>query len=178
MYLFIGVMIEPKSFKIKVDGKAKTIDTVVDTDQTQKISEGADPAVNETIFEPRTKNRFLVKLLDQNQNEIIPSYLIREIQRPVIYIDEFLKTPRYSQISISIYEAASISLAKILNPQIGNKFNINLQILGPVGDVLENWYFENVCLTRLEYSNCNWSNTDLAYINVLFDIIDTKIKID
>ena len=58
------------------------------------------------------------------------------------------------------------------------KFNINLQILGPVGDVLENWYFENVCLTRLEYSNCNWSNTDLAYINVLFDIIDTKIKID
>jgi hypothetical protein len=178
MYLFIDAMIEQRSFKIKVDGKAKTIDTVVDTDQTQKILEGADPDVNENIFEPRTKNRFLVKLLDQNQNELIPSYLIREIQRPEIYMDEFQETPRYSQISIGIYDSASINLAKILNPQIGNKLNINLQILGPVGDVLENWYFENVRLTTIQYSNFNWANDDLAYINVFFDTKTATIKID
>jgi hypothetical protein len=171
-------MIEQKSFKIKVDGKPKTIDTVVDTDQTQKISEGADPAVNEAIFEPRIKNRFLVKLLDQNNNELIPSYLIKEIQRPDIYRDEFASTPQYSTMSLGLYDPISISVAKILTPQVGNKLNINLQILGPIGDTIENWYFTDVVLTTIQYSNFNWSNDDLAYINVFFDTNHATITIN
>lgn len=170
-------MIEQKSFKVKVGGNPKTIDTVVDT-QTQPISDGANPGINGTIFEPRTKNRFLVKLFDQNQIELIPSYLIKEIQRPEIYIDELKTTPQYSQISINIYDSVSISLAKILNSQIGNKLNIHLQILGPAGDVIENWYFKNICLTTIQYSNFDWSNDDLSYINVIFDTKNATIKID
>ena len=71
MYLFIDAMIEQRSFKIKVDGKAKTIDTVVDTDQTQKILEGADPDVNENIFEPRTKNRLSWNFFQLTNRKII-----------------------------------------------------------------------------------------------------------
>jgi len=171
-------MIEQKSFK--VDGKPKTIDTVIDTDATNPrntISEGADPDVNETIFEPKIKNRFLVKLLDQHQNEIIPSYLIKEIQRPEIYMDEFASYPQYSSMSISIYDPVAINLAKILNTEVGKKLNINLQILGPTSDTIETWYFENVVLTTLQYSNCNWSNDDLSYITAHFNTNHTKITI-
>lgn len=173
-------MIEQKSFKVKVDGKPKTIDTVVDTDPTSSrnpISEGADPDVNETIFEPRVKNRFLVKLLDQNQNEIIPSYLIKEIQRPEIYMNEFASFPQYSSMSISIYDPVAISLAKTLNPEVGKKLNISLQILGPTSDTIETWYFENVVLTTLQYSNFNWSNDDLSYITAYFNTNHTTITI-
>lgn len=170
-------MIEQKSFKVKVDGKPKTIDTVP-TNPRNTISEGADPDVNETVFEPRIKNRFLVKLLDQNQNELIPSYLIKEIQRPEIYRDEFKSSSQYSQLSLCLYDPVAISVANILHPQVGNKLNITLQILGPMGDIIETWSFEDVVLTTIQYSNFNWFNDDLAYINVFFDTKQTKITIN
>lgn len=166
-------MITPTSFKIKVNGTPKTIDTVIDTDPTKDNIENS----TKDLFEPRINNRFLISLIDQNNIELIPSYLIKKIQRPQSYTDEFESDTQYTQLVLGIYECTTLSVAKILENHMGKPANILLQVLGPIGDVIETWKFENIFLTSIQYSNLDWSDDNISYIQASFDCNKKKTSI-
>lgn len=165
-------MITPTSFKIKVNGEPKTIDTVIDTDPTKDNIEN----YTKDLFEPRTNNRFLVKILDDQNNDIVPSFLIKEFNRPE------LTSAMATSFSCIIYDSVThrvfALLIPFLMPVLENKIKVILQITDPVGNIIETWTFKNVTLKKVSPSLLNWSDDDVSLIYAEFRVSYSDITIE
>lgn len=107
-------------------------------------------------FEPKTTQRFIVYVKNEHGETIIPSYVIKYIERPTYslnsgeWIPNILKMKCYDPISPSIPQAIYNSIDK------KEKWNLIINILGPVGDKVEEWEIKNATIDSVLFGNLNW----------------------
>ena len=132
-----------------------------------------------TPFEPKIKNRFIMYV------EGIPAYLIRAAARPTITFEEIaldhINTKRYvkgkgewEQLEITLYDPIVPSGAQAVMEWVRlhkesvtgrdgysdfYKKDITFNVLGPVGDKVEEWTLKGTWIVNANFNDLDWSNT-------------------
>ena len=136
-----------------------------------------------TPFEPKTKNRFIMYIND------IPAFLIKMAKRPSIQFEKItidhINIKRQLQgkgewqdITISLYDPIVPSAAQAVMEwvRLGHesltgrrgyadfyKKDIVLNMLGPVGDVVEQWAIKGALIISADFQDLDWaSGADIA----------------
>ena len=133
-----------------------------------------------TPFEPKMKNRYLMSI------DGIPAYLIKTAQRPTITFEEVtlehMNVKRYVKgkatwetIEISLYDPVVPSGAQAVMEWVRlhhesvtgrdgysdfYKKDIDFQVLGPVGDVVEQWKLKGAFITSANFNDLDFSSSD------------------
>jgi hypothetical protein len=131
-----------------------------------------------TAFEPKLQNRFLMVI------DGIPSYLIKKISRPSITFGEVtldhinvkrkLKgKANWDNISCDLYDPVTPSGAQAVMEWVRlshesvtgrdgysdfYKKTINIQTLGPVGDIVEEWILKGAYVQNANFGDMDWSS--------------------
>ena len=139
-----------------------------------------------TAFEPKLANRFLMKI------DGIPAYLIKKIARPTIEMTEIvldhINTKRkikgkanWAPISVSLYDPVTPSRAQAVMEWVRlhhesvtgrdgysdfYKKDIDIETLGPVGDVVENWILKGAFITNASFGEMDWTSDAPAEISI------------
>jgi hypothetical protein len=106
---------------------------------------------------PKTINRFICYIKNKNETDFIPSFLLKKMDRPSCYKDN--GKWQWNPINIEVYDpivpsASQIFYTYITKPQ---SLDMLLKILGPVGDVVEEWDIKNAEFTYIDFGNLDWS---------------------
>ena len=113
-------------------------------------------------FYPKTNNRFFVYM------DGVPVELIHKVIRPIVSVVEGKYT--YSNLVLIIWDPIVPSASQIFTDfQRENKTTfdeITLDILGPVGEVVEKWVYKNCQLQDIIYSDCDWADSQPVNIKV------------
>ena len=139
-------------------------------------------------FEPKLKNRFIMYI------DGIPSYMIRKISRPTmtqepkelphINLSRYVKgKTKWSQIQCTLYDPiapsgaqAAMEWFRLHHESVTGregyadfyKKDITFNMLGPVGDKVEEWICRGCLITELNFGDADWSTDDLAEISLTF----------
>ncbi len=131
-----------------------------------------------TMWEPKTKNRFVLNI------DGIPTYLMRKTDRPkwtqerktidYINLQWFFKgKTTWQEMSIELYDPIVPSAAQAVfewfrlshesvtgrdGYQDFYKKDITIQVLGPVGDVVELWDIKGAFPTDFDGGDLNWTD--------------------
>ena len=134
----------------------------------KKITEKIVPTTNVTgsiskidvplcpIWEPKTPNRFMVHLInDKTKKHVIEPYLIKYIDRPG-YMSLYDKKV-WTTIKLRIYESTFPGniLFRCLKAGV---FDVQVQELGPVGDIIETWMLPHCTFKSVTPQPLNWSD--------------------
>jgi hypothetical protein len=141
-----------------------------------------------TNFEPKTKNRFVLEI------DGIPSYLCKVTDRPSITFEEIvldhinLKRKlkgkgTWNDINLQLYDPIVPSGAQAVMEWVRlshesltgrdgyaefYKKDVDLKILGPVGDVVELWKIKGAFIKDAKFNQMDWSSgTDVMMIDVI-----------
>tara|TARA_B110000046_G_scaffold140079_1_gene146616 strand:- start:15 stop:500 length:486 start_codon:yes stop_codon:yes gene_type:complete len=143
-----------------------------------------------TAFEPKLQNRFIM-LIDG-----IPSYLIKKTARPSITFNnitlDHINTKRkikgkgtWNPISMDLYDPITPSGAQAVMEWVRlshesvtgrdgysdfYKKDINIQTLGPVGDVVEEWKLKGAYCQAANFGDMDWSSDTPANINLMIEM--------
>lgn len=130
-----------------------------------------------TPFEPKVKNRFLMYIND------MPAYLVKMTNRPSITFEtitlDHINIKRklqgkgeWQDINISLYDPIVPSAAQAVMEwvRLGHesltgrrgyadfyKKDITLHLLGPVGDVVEEWQIKGALIVSANFTDLDWS---------------------
>jgi hypothetical protein len=121
-----------------------------------------------TVFEPKTQNRFLVHLYDPKTKEhLVEPFLIKYIDRPSF--TRYNGKRNWHTIRLRIYE--SIVPQYVLFRCLGaGVFNLQVDELGPVGDVVETWCAPEARFKEVKSTPLDWSNSgDIAEVQCELD---------
>ena len=140
-----------------------------------------------TPFEPKTKNRFIMYIND------IPAFMIKMANRPNIQFEKItidhINIKRQLQgkgewqdITISLYDPIVPSAAQAVMEwvRLGHesltgrrgyadfyKKDITLNMLGPVGDVVEQWVIKGALIISANFQDLDWaSGADVAMVEL------------
>ena len=139
-----------------------------------------------TPFEPKVKNRFIMYI------EGIPAHLIRAMARPQIEFEEIvldhINVKRYVKgkaawqpIDITPYDPIVPSGAQAVLEwiRLGHesvtgrdgysdfyKKDINIQVLGPVGDIVEEWQLVGTYIQQANFGTLDWSANEPVNIEL------------
>ena len=132
-----------------------------------------------TAFEPKVKNRFLLLI------EGIPAYLVKKVARPVLN-QEAIKLPHINTVrfvkGVSVWQTMEMTLYDPIVPSGAQavmewvrlhhesvtgrdgyaefyKKDLTLQLLGPVGDKVEEWIIKGAQITKVDFGGLEWSDT-------------------
>jgi hypothetical protein len=132
-----------------------------------------------TAFEPKVKNRFLMLI------EGIPAYIVKKVTRPEIRQDT-VKVPHINTVrfvkGISVWQPMTLTLYDPVVPSGAQavmewvrlhhesvtgrdgyaefyKKDLTLQVLGPVGDKVEEWIIKGAQITRATFGDLEWAET-------------------
>jgi len=137
-----------------------------------------------TPFEPKTKNRFVMFI------EGVPSFLIRAANRPSIEFEEVelnhINVKRYVKgkaswqpLDITLYDPIVPSGAQAVIEwiRLGHesvtgrdgysdfyKKDVEFNLLGPVGDVVEKWSLKGTYIQSANFGDLDWSVSEPAEI--------------
>ena len=138
-----------------------------------------------TNFEPKMKNRYVMEI------DNIPSYLVKAANRPTIQFEtitlDHINVKRklkgkgeWQDVSITLYDPIVPSAAQAVMDwvRLGHesitgrdgyadfyKKQVVIKMLGPVGDVIEQWTLHGAFITNANFGELDWSNaTDPADI--------------
>jgi len=143
-----------------------------------------------TAFEPKLQNRFIM-LIDG-----IPSYLIKKTARPSITFNnitlDHINTKRkikgkgtWNPISMDLYDPITPSGAQAVMEWVRlshesvtgrdgysdfYKKDINIQTLGPVGDVVEEWKLKGAYCQSANFGDMDWASDAPANINLMIEM--------
>ena len=132
-----------------------------------------------TSFEPKVVNRFILYI------DGIPSFLLKKTDRPKVTSErkalDHINLQRYykgktiwSEITMELYDAVVPSGAQAVMEWIRlshesvtgrdgyqdfYKKNITINVLGPVGDKVEEWTGVGAFITNGDFQNVDWTNT-------------------
>lgn len=152
----------------------------------------AQPLVQEqelffTAFEPKVQNRFIMSI------DGIPSYVIKDTNRPKLKQDvvklNHINLQRYTKgktvwesIEINLYDPIVPSGAQAVMEWVRlhhesvtgrdgyaefYKKDIIINVLGPVGDKVEEWVLKGAQITAVDFGKMAWeSDTDLVNIKL------------
>ena len=139
-----------------------------------------------TPFEPKTKNRFVMYI------EGIPSYFVKTMARPSITFEEIalnhINTTRYIKgkgtwetMEVSLYDPivpsgaqAVMEWVRLSHESVTGrdgysdfyKKNITFNLLGPVGDVIEEWQLVGAFITTAAFGDLDWATSDPVEVTV------------
>ncbi len=139
-----------------------------------------------TAFEPKLQNRFLMKI------DGIPAYLIKKISRPSITFNEVVLDhinvkrkikgkANWENISCELYDPVTPSGAQAVMEWVRlshesvtgrdgysdfYKKNIDIETLGPVGDVVENWRLMGTYCQSAAFGDMDWTSDAPANITI------------
>ena len=139
-----------------------------------------------TPFEPKLKNRFVMSI------DGIPAYLIKTAARPSITFEEvelnhmnvkrFLKGKgTWDTIEITMYDPVVPSAAQAVMEWIRlshesvtgrdgysdfYKKDVNIKVLGPVGDVVEQWTLKGTWIQAANFNDLDFASSDPVEIEV------------
>ena len=133
-----------------------------------------------TQFEPKVQNRFIMYI------EGIPAYTIKTAARPTIAFEDItldhINTKRYvkgkgewQSLAISLYDPVVPSAAQAVMEwvRLGHesvtgrdgysdfyKKNITFNVLGPVGDIVEEWQLVGTYISEANFGTLDWSSNE------------------
>ena len=139
-----------------------------------------------TPFEPKLKNRFVMSI------DGIPAYLIKTAARPSITFEEvelnhmnvkrFVKGKgTWETIEITMYDPVVPSAAQAAMEWIRlshesvtgrdgysdfYKKDVDFQVLGPVGDVVEQWKLKGTWIASANFNDLDFSSSDPVEISL------------
>ena len=117
-------------------------------------------------YEPKKENRYYLFLPEEIG---IAPYLITEVNRPVINLNNY--DVSFEPFRMVLYDPIGPSTTKIVHDLIKKKpiFNSKLQILEPVGAVVEEWEILNCKITKVDFGNLSYSSHQPVKITVWFE---------
>ena len=139
-----------------------------------------------TNFEPKMKNRFIMEIAG------IPSYLIKAGNRPNIQFEavtlEHINLKRklkgkgeWQDLEITLYDPIVPSGAQAVMEWVRTshesltgrdgyadfyKKDIDIYMLGPVGDKIENWKLKGAFILNAQFGELDWTSNDPAEITL------------
>ena len=139
-----------------------------------------------TPFDPKVKNRFIMYI------EGIPAYLIRAAARPTITFEEIvldhINTKRYVKgkgawepLEITLYDPIVPSGAQAVMEWVRlhkesvtgrdgysdfYKKDVTFNVLGPVGDKVEEWTLKGTWIKEATFGDLDWSTNDVVGISL------------
>ena len=139
-----------------------------------------------TPFEPKLKNRYVMSI------DGIPAYLIKTANRPSISFEEvelnhmnvkrFVKGKgTWDTIEITLYDPVVPSAAQAVMEwiRLGHesvtgrdgysdfyKKDVDFQVLGPVGDVVEQWKLKGTWISAANFNDMDFASSDPAEISL------------
>ena len=139
-----------------------------------------------TPFEPKVKNRFIMYI------EGVPAYLIRAAARPQISFEEIeldhINTKRYvkgkgtwEQLEVTLYDPIVPSGAQAVMEWVRlhkesvtgrdgysdfYKKDITFNVLGPVGDKVEEWTLKGAFISAATFGDMDWATEDAINIEL------------
>ena len=139
-----------------------------------------------TPFEPKLKNRFVMSI------DGIPAYLIKTANRPTISFEEvelnhmnvkrFVKgKATWETIEINMYDPVVPSAAQAAMEWIRlshesvtgrdgysdfYKKDVDFQVLGPVGDVVEQWKLKGTWIQSANFNDLDFASSDPVEISL------------
>jgi len=138
-------------------------------------------------FEPKTQNRWIMYV------DGIPSFLIKTASRPTLSIEpttlDHINIKRkvrsgkaeWSDISITLYDPIAPSAAQAVMEWVRlshesitgrngyadfYKKDIRINMLGPVGDIVEEWILKGAFITEAGFGDLDWSAGDPTEISL------------
>jgi hypothetical protein len=134
-----------------------------------------------TAFEPKMKNRFILYM------DGIPSYLVKKVARPTIKQDskplDHINVQRYvkgkttwGSMALELYDPIVPSGAQAVMEWVRlhhesvtgrdgylefYKKDLTLNVLGPVGDKVEEWIIKGAQITEVNFGEMDWSTDDV-----------------
>ena len=139
-----------------------------------------------TPFEPKMKNRYLMSI------DGIPSYLIKTAARPSISFEEVtldhMNVKRYVKgkgawqtLQCTLYDPVVPSAAQAVMEWVRlshesvtgrdgysdfYKKDVNFQVLGPVGDVVEEWTLKGAWIQDAQFGDMDFGSSDAVEITL------------
>jgi hypothetical protein len=140
-----------------------------------------------TNFEPKTKNRFILDIGG------IPSYMIKTANRPNIQFEtitlDHINIQRklkgkgtWQDLEITLFDPIVPSGAQAVMEWVRlshesltgrdgyadfYKKDVDIYMLGPVGDKIENWKLKGAFISNAQFGDLDWSNaSDVAEITL------------
>ena len=139
-----------------------------------------------TPFEPKVKNRFIMYI------EGVPAYLIKSAARPTITFEEIvldhINTKRYVKgkgawdtLEVTLYDPIVPSGAQAVMEWIRlhkesvtgrdgysdfYKKDVTFNVLGPVGDKVEEWTLKGAMIQSANFGDLDWSVSEPAEITL------------
>lgn len=130
-----------------------------------------------TAFEPITKNRFVLYL------DGIPSYIVKKVNRPKmtqeakpidhINLQRYVKgKTKWGQMSLTLYDPivpsgtqAVMEWVRLHHESVTGrdgylefyKKDLTLNILGPVGDKVQEWIIKGAQIVEVDFGEMDWS---------------------
>jgi hypothetical protein len=138
-----------------------------DTDKNIKIdvpNELVDDGENMIrCYEQKLTNRFIVRI------DGIPAYMVKETGIPSFYYSWGFK--RYNRLTMILYNPINPSGTKAVLDTFSKtkKCNIRIEILGPVGDIVESWDV-SAKLQSVNFTQYNWTVSEVSEIFLTFNI--------
>ena len=139
-----------------------------------------------TPYEPKLKNRFIFQI------DGIPAYIIKTANRPQIEFEEVeinhMNVKRYvkgkgawSEMSMTLYDPVVPSAAQAVMEWVRlshesvtgrdgysdfYKKDITCQILGPVGDIVEEWTLKGAWIQDAQFGDMDFASSDPVEITL------------
>ena len=139
-----------------------------------------------TPFEPKTKNRYIMYI------EGIPAYLVKTANRPSITFEEIelnhINVKRYvkgkgawEQLEVTLYDPIVPSAAQAVMEWVRlshesvtgrdgysdfYKKDLTLNVLGPVGDKVEEWTLKGAFIQAANFNDLDWASNDPAEVTL------------
>lgn len=137
-------------------------------------------------FEPKTQNRFILYV------DGLPSYIVRATARPKleqtektlphINVERYIKgKSRWQPISLTLYDPIAPSGAQAVMEWVRlhhesvtgrdgyadfYKKDIVLNMLGPVGDTVEEWILKGTLISSADFGQASWDNDEVMGITL------------
>jgi len=139
-----------------------------------------------TPFEPKLSNRFIMNI------EGIPAYLVKTTGRPNITLNEValdhINVKRYvkgkaewQQLTVTLYDPivpsgaqSVIEWVRLHHESVTGrdgysdfyKKDITFNVLGPVGDKVEEWTLKGAFITEANFNELDYASTEVADISL------------
>ena len=139
-----------------------------------------------TPFEPKLKNRFIMEI------DGIPAYLVKTTGRPNITLNEValdhINVKRYvkgkaewQQLTVTLYDPIVPSGAQSVMEWVRlhhesvtgrdgysdfYKKDITFNVLGPVGDKVEQWRLKGAFITSADFSDMDYASNDVSQVSL------------
>jgi len=129
-------------------------------------------------LEPKKENRFVVNFPEPFK---IPQYVIHKTSRPSFYITESGMI-KWNNIAFILYDPISPSTSvaimegvKELRKKDSQNLVIGIEILSPVGDVVESWDIHGK-INSIDFGVLDWKNGNHLNITIDFNVDYAKLN--